>query len=374
MTQPMSTRDVVDALLQRIATGDPTEIAELYADQVDWKLGWPEDEHGTAVPWIRHRSSRADVEDHYRTLGDYHVPSQASVDIAAILVDGADAAIIGELSQTLRATGVTYRAAFALYLTVSDGVITRHHILEDSLAVKRAFEAAVTRNPRPVADPTPPEPQSTSEPQTPAAGSDLLALMPYAVALGVELESANAQQALGHLSWAPQRCTAGGTLHGGALMGLADSIGAVCAYLVLPTGASTATTSSTTHLCRAVRDGRVTATAHPLQQHGVETVVVQVHPSTTRWPSPGLSGSRRRKGSSTEKSAERRDDAVRIRQLTIGLRNIRKRLLTWTVTRAAVACFSAPLSLGPRVGRRGHRGLCVARSRSCGRGRRRGRL
>ncbi len=142
MTPPMSTRDVVDALLQRIATGDPTEIAELYAGQVDWKLGWPEGEHGTAVPWIRHRSTRADVEDHYRTLGDYHVPSQASVDIAAILVDGADAAIIGELGQTLRATGVTYRAAFALYLTVSDGVITRHHILEDSLAVKRAFDAA----------------------------------------------------------------------------------------------------------------------------------------------------------------------------------------------------------------------------------------
>ncbi len=142
MTQPMSTRAVVDALLHRIAAGDPAKIAELYADQVDWKLGWPEDEHGTTVPWIRHRSTRADVEDHYRTLGDHHLPSQASVDIAAILVDSADAAIIGELGQTLRATGVTYRAAFALYLTVSDGLITRHHILEDSLAVKRAFEAA----------------------------------------------------------------------------------------------------------------------------------------------------------------------------------------------------------------------------------------
>jgi len=45
----------------------------LYADQGDWKLGWPEDEHGTAVPWIRYRSTRADIEDHYRTLGDYHV-------------------------------------------------------------------------------------------------------------------------------------------------------------------------------------------------------------------------------------------------------------------------------------------------------------
>jgi len=97
----------------------------LYADQVDWKLGWPEDEHGTAVPWIRYRSTRADVEDHYRTLGDYHVSNQASVDFAAILVDGADAAIIGELGQTLGATGVTYRAAFRLYLTISCGTYRR---------------------------------------------------------------------------------------------------------------------------------------------------------------------------------------------------------------------------------------------------------
>lgn len=138
----MNTRAVVDALLHRIATGDPARIAELYADRVDWKLGWPEDEHGTAVPWIQHRSTRADVENHYRTLGDYHIPGEASADITAILVDGVDAAVIGELGQTLRATGVRYRAAFALYLTISEGLITRHHIVEDSLAVKRALDAA----------------------------------------------------------------------------------------------------------------------------------------------------------------------------------------------------------------------------------------
>jgi 1,4-dihydroxy-2-naphthoyl-CoA hydrolase len=139
----------------------------------------------------------------------------------------------------------------------------------------------MTRSPRPSEDPakcppstpTPPEPQSASEPEAPT-GPDLLALMTYAVALGVEWEFASAQQAVGHLPWAPQRCTAGGMLHGGALMGLADSIGAVCAYLGLPTGASTATTSSTTHLFRSVRDGHVTATARPLHR-GRTLVVIQ---------------------------------------------------------------------------------------------------
>ena len=130
------------------------------------------------------------------------------------------------------------------------------------------------QQPVPAPSPIPPEPQSAAASAAPAAGPDLLALMPYAVALGVELESASAEQAVGHLAWAPHRCTAGGILHGGALIALADTVGAVCAYLGLPPGASTATTSSTTHLFRAVRDGRVTATARPLH-HGRTLIVIQ---------------------------------------------------------------------------------------------------
>ncbi len=153
--------------------------------------------------------------------------------------------------------------------------------------------------------------------------------MPYAVALGVELESASAQQALGHLSRAPQRCTAGGTLHGGALMGLADSIGAVCAYLVLPTGPAPPRPAPPP-TCSA-QSATAGSPPPPTRCNSMASkpLLFRCTPSTTRrWPSPGLPGSQRRKGSSTEKSAERRDDAVRIRQLTIGLRNIRKRLLT----------------------------------------------
>lgn len=103
-------------------------------------------------------------------------------------------------------------------------------------------------------------------------GPNLLALMPYAVALGIELESAGPDLAVGHLDWAPERCTAGGLMHGGALMALADSIGAICAFAGLPEGAGTATTSSATNLFRAVRDGRVTARARPL--HRGRTLIV----------------------------------------------------------------------------------------------------
>jgi uncharacterized protein (TIGR00369 family) len=102
----------------------------------------------------------------------------------------------------------------------------------------------------------------------------LIALMPFAGMLGIEISSATPEEVVGRMSWAPERCTGGGILHGGALMTLADSIGAACAFLNLPEGAGTATISSSTNMLRAVREGDVTATARPLHA-GRSVIVVQ---------------------------------------------------------------------------------------------------
>jgi uncharacterized protein (TIGR00369 family) len=102
----------------------------------------------------------------------------------------------------------------------------------------------------------------------------LLASMPFAVAAGVEIEAAAADEVRGGLDWAAERCTAGGILHGAALMTLADSLGAVCAFLNLPEGAGTSTIESKTNFFRGLRDGRATAVTTPLHV-GRTTVVVQ---------------------------------------------------------------------------------------------------
>ncbi|MGQ4714126.1 nuclear transport factor 2 family protein [Streptomyces anulatus] len=137
-----STRTVIEELLRRIGEGDPERIAEMYAEQGDWKLSWPEAEHGrAATPWIRHRSTRADAAAHYRELAEHHVPEHVATEIERILVDGSDAVVLGEIRQTARPTGRAYLARFALHLTVADGLVTRHHVYEDSLAVAQAFEA-----------------------------------------------------------------------------------------------------------------------------------------------------------------------------------------------------------------------------------------
>ena len=97
--------------------------------------------------------------------------------------------------------------------------------------------------------------------------------MPLAVLLGVELLEASSEIVRGRLEWAPERCTAGGLLHGGALMALADSCGGVCAFLNLPEGSvGTATIESKTNFMRAVREGAVLASTRPL--HKGRTLIV----------------------------------------------------------------------------------------------------
>ncbi len=98
--------------------------------------------------------------------------------------------------------------------------------------------------------------------------------MPFAADLGIRLEEATADRVVAVLPWAARLCTAGGMLHGGAIMTLADSAGALVAYLGLPEGASTATLTSTTQLFRPVSAGQVRAVAVPLHR-GRSAVTVQ---------------------------------------------------------------------------------------------------
>jgi 1,4-dihydroxy-2-naphthoyl-CoA hydrolase len=102
----------------------------------------------------------------------------------------------------------------------------------------------------------------------------LVATMPFAVEVGITIDAASKEEVRGRLAWAPERCTTAGLMHGGAVMTLADTLGAVCAFLNLPSGAATSTITSSTNFFRAVREGEVRGTAHPLHV-GRTTIVVQ---------------------------------------------------------------------------------------------------
>jgi uncharacterized protein (TIGR00369 family) len=103
---------------------------------------------------------------------------------------------------------------------------------------------------------------------------DIFATMPLAAELGIKLVAARPDEVTLRLQWAERLCTTTGVMHGGALMALADTAGAVCAVLNLPPGAGTSTIESKTNFFRAVRDGHVDAVARPLHI-GRSTIVVQ---------------------------------------------------------------------------------------------------
>jgi uncharacterized protein (TIGR00369 family) len=97
---------------------------------------------------------------------------------------------------------------------------------------------------------------------------------PYTGFLGIEILSASPDEVRSRLAWSADKCTAGGMLHGGALMSLADSAGGFLAFLNLPPDAKgTATIESKTNVFGPVADGYVTGVTRALHK-GKRTIVV----------------------------------------------------------------------------------------------------
>jgi uncharacterized protein (TIGR00369 family) len=112
------------------------------------------------------------------------------------------------------------------------------------------------------------------EPADPELTAQVAAAASFTAFLGVEMVSASPDEVRARLAWSEERCTTGGVMHGGALMGLADNVGGFCAFQNLPEGAGgTATIESKTNFFGPVRSGYVHAVSRPLHT-GRRTVVV----------------------------------------------------------------------------------------------------
>jgi len=81
--------------------------------------------------------------------------------------------------------------------------------------------------------------------------------------LGIRFLETTGDRVVAELDIRPELCTLGGAIHGGTLMALADTIGAVG---TLMTGAKTATAESKTNFFSAATSGTVRAEATPLHK------------------------------------------------------------------------------------------------------------
>src|SRR3989338_9239130 len=82
--------------------------------------------------------------------------------------------------------------------------------------------------------------------------------------LGIRFIEVSRERVVAELAYREALTTVGGSLHGGAMMALADTVGAAATALNLPSGAGTTTIESKTNLLAAARAGTVRAEATPL--------------------------------------------------------------------------------------------------------------
>lgn len=98
---------------------------------------------------------------------------------------------------------------------------------------------------------------------------------PFALHLGLRLVSASPERVEAELPVAPALLNRNGTLHGGAVMGLADNLGGTLTFLNLGEGEGTSTIESKTNFFRPVAGGDVARAVSTLLHKGRRTVVVE---------------------------------------------------------------------------------------------------
>lgn len=78
---------------------------------------------------------------------------------------------------------------------------------------------------------------------------------PFAKKMGVKMTLVTKERIEGEIKVSEDCCTIPATLHGGAMMAMADNMGGIGAFLNMPSGAMTTTVESKTNFLRAVPVG-----------------------------------------------------------------------------------------------------------------------
>jgi 1,4-dihydroxy-2-naphthoyl-CoA hydrolase len=93
--------------------------------------------------------------------------------------------------------------------------------------------------------------------------------------MGIELIEATPERIVAQMKVRPDLCTAGGILHGGAVMAFADTLGAIGTVVNLPANARTTTTDSSTKFIAAAPAGSIVTGESTAFHRGRTTMVWQ---------------------------------------------------------------------------------------------------
>lgn len=129
------TLEVIRTLFAKISSGQrPEAIAECFSQDVDWSIPGASD----LAPWVGQRKGRAAVAAFYRDFGTYLQPQEFN--IKSLMADYERGVALGSLQCQVLRTGKTIISEFAIEFEVTNELITRYRLFEDSYGVAVAAQ------------------------------------------------------------------------------------------------------------------------------------------------------------------------------------------------------------------------------------------
>ncbi len=133
----LSTVEVVQVFLARLAAQDAPGIARLCAPTVEWEAPNP-----NGARWTHGLRTRREVESQFLTLFATFDLEQLAV--RQVVVDGGDAAVFGKARWRVLASGERVTSRFSAVFSIHQGEIEQYWQMPDTLAVAVATGAART--------------------------------------------------------------------------------------------------------------------------------------------------------------------------------------------------------------------------------------
>lgn len=134
-SRPSTTRTVVEEFFRLLGGGELDQALTLLAEPLDWFTPG----NTELIPWMGHRTTHEEVRDFFRQATENMTPEK--FDVHRIVVEGEFAVALGHFQYQVNATATSFASDFALELQVTDGLITRYRMHEDSYAISLAFLA-----------------------------------------------------------------------------------------------------------------------------------------------------------------------------------------------------------------------------------------
>lgn len=132
-TTDPGTEATVHRFLAALGGRDLAALVACYSPDVDWDIAGNTD----IAPWVGRRHGLAAVREFYELL--WAATEPVSFELEHLVYDGTHCIITGQLASRMTATGKVFASMFSGHVTVTDGLITRYRVQEDSWGLVQAL-------------------------------------------------------------------------------------------------------------------------------------------------------------------------------------------------------------------------------------------